>query len=627
MGLLNLPNSRIALNGSGDPVDGAKLEVFYAGRDTRSPIYLDANQTRMTANPMLANAMGRFQLCYVSEGDYRVRVTAPNGEVLYDIDNVAVQASPASLVKSVFNSVRNLMDDELLSYSKAVGQTIVAEGDVLTVIGDEYSYSVVGGTDPSYHLETAGGVRVRVNPSPDGSWPLEAFGAVGDGVTDDTAAIQAAVDAASQVTSLISLTGKLGKTYLVSNTVHVQADGCLIDMRGANMKTSGDTVALEFGSPAGSSASTYRRSGIRNCVFEGSGAGHPENRALVVRNHSYGSFTNNYYTNFGAKPILVQAHGRGVQYNDFRNSEIKDNHDGVLELDSGTTPGGYVNDNLFDNIRAHENPLSGGTHTHVVLKGTGTELVGNRFNNSSFETQIDTDTILDIQNGSANSFWPVRLDGTNNSMACKVADGCEANWFWLQGVQGSFDDASGTSMAFGDRGSSDFPYIQFGTLEDPGSTSDVGFILGLKQPGGSREFHFESITGTAPFRFPGNTPAWFGDRQGGENAPIQINGNEVLLRTLPSTSIGAGPRFRFEGEYSGSGDEGNVTVRQGANGLDVLLGASGDTVHSSQAFSMTDGIPAPGATSGRAKIYVDSADGDLKVVFGDGVVKTIVTDS
>jgi pectate lyase-like protein len=40
-----------------------------------------------------------------------------------------------------------------------------------------------------------------------------------------------------------------------------------------------------------------------------------------------------------------------------------------------------------------------------------------------------------------------------------------------------------------------------------------------------------------------------------------------------------------------------------------------------------DGITAPGALTGRARIYVDTADGDLKVVFGDGTVKTIVVDT
>jgi hypothetical protein len=44
-------------------------------------------------------------------------------------------------------------------------------------------------------------------------------------------------------------------------------------------------------------------------------------------------------------------------------------------------------------------------------------------------------------------------------------------------------------------------------------------------------------------------------------------------------------------------------------------------------LAIEDGITAPSTESGNAFIYVDSSDGDLKVKFGDGTVKTIVTDS
>jgi hypothetical protein len=40
-----------------------------------------------------------------------------------------------------------------------------------------------------------------------------------------------------------------------------------------------------------------------------------------------------------------------------------------------------------------------------------------------------------------------------------------------------------------------------------------------------------------------------------------------------------------------------------------------------------DGITAPGAGVGYARIYIDTADGDLKVIFPDGVIKTLATDS
>lgn len=42
---------------------------------------------------------------------------------------------------------------------------------------------------------------------------------------------------------------------------------------------------------------------------------------------------------------------------------------------------------------------------------------------------------------------------------------------------------------------------------------------------------------------------------------------------------------------------------------------------------VADAIAAPSAAAGWAKLYVDSADGDLKVIFGDGTIKTLATDT
>lgn len=44
------------------------------------------------------------------------------------------------------------------------------------------------------------------------------------------------------------------------------------------------------------------------------------------------------------------------------------------------------------------------------------------------------------------------------------------------------------------------------------------------------------------------------------------------------------------------------------------------------ALVIVDGVTAPVAVVGLAQIYVDTADGDLKVKFGDGITKTLATD-
>jgi hypothetical protein len=69
------------------------------------------------------------------------------------------------------------------------------------------------------------------------------------------------------------------------------------------------------------------------------------------------------------------------------------------------------------------------------------------------------------------------------------------------------------------------------------------------------------------------------------------------------------------------------------NRIDLFVGAATTITDQIQyqpkstSLSITDGVTAPNTELGFAQIYVDSSDGDLKVKFGDGTVKTIVTDT
>ena len=44
-------------------------------------------------------------------------------------------------------------------------------------------------------------------------------------------------------------------------------------------------------------------------------------------------------------------------------------------------------------------------------------------------------------------------------------------------------------------------------------------------------------------------------------------------------------------------------------------------------LALEDGITAPSALAGFAQIFVDTSGGDLKVIFSDGTIKTIVVDT
>ena len=70
----------------------------------------------------------------------------------------------------------------------------------------------------------------------------------------------------------------------------------------------------------------------------------------------------------------------------------------------------------------------------------------------------------------------------------------------------------------------------------------------------------------------------------------------------------------------------------GAGRVDIAKVNASDLVEMGTATVMphlilTDGVTAPSSTATYAQIYVDSADGDLKVRFGDGFTATIQVDS
>lgn len=93
--------------------------------------------------------------------------------------------------------------------------------------------------------------------------------------------------------------------------------------------------------------------------------------------------------------------------------------------------------------------------------------------------------------------------------------------------------------------------------------------------------------------------------------------------------------FLFQTAFSGRAEFGLIgnddfTLKVSSDGSSFVNSfsvnnATGD-INFEKIISIPDGVSAPSTEVGKAKIYVDSVDGDLKVKFGDGTVKTIVTD-
>jgi hypothetical protein len=80
----------------------------------------------------------------------------------------------------------------------------------------------------------------------------------------------------------------------------------------------------------------------------------------------------------------------------------------------------------------------------------------------------------------------------------------------------------------------------------------------------------------------------------------------------------------FDGEmkWGGGTNPTDVTVSRAVSGSLRNTGS-----YEMQTMMIEDGITAPTLRAGYGRMYIDAADGDLKIIFSNGFVKTIVTDS
>ncbi|MFK7875491.1 MAG: hypothetical protein AB8B71_06890 [Paracoccaceae bacterium] len=243
MGLLDLTQVKQLQSYMAQPAIGARLFVYLKGSDTLSPIFSDPDLTEMRANPLHADDRGEFPVAYVLGGEYRIQIRSNQRTVLRDIDSV-----PVSNELPRFGSSLSLYQNTTLSYSDENGATKAIPEDIISVSDGGFTYRVADPLAASPHVITQGGLKLYVAGRH--QFTPEAFGAVGDGITNDTAAwnqmLIAAVGATESGPIRIFARGR----YLVdelhkisqfddSGPVPKQKDSIVFDMSGAQLRHSG----------------------------------------------------------------------------------------------------------------------------------------------------------------------------------------------------------------------------------------------------------------------------------------------------------------------------------------------------------------------------------------------------
>ena len=135
-------------------------------------------------------------------------------------------------------------------------------------------------------------------------------------------------------------------------------------------------------------------------------------------------------------------------------------------------------------------------------------------------------------------------------------------------------------------------------------------------------------TGTSVSSFEGNSAGngvinvsdikWLGSSFSVDIENSEINIGADLIPTADNTQdLGSASR-EFRNLYI----DGTAYLDTISGGTMTLTGTA-----TAESLIITDGITAPSSSPSFAKIFVDSGDGDLKIIFGDGTTKTIITDT
>lgn len=431
------------------------------------------------------------------------------------------------------------------------------------------------------------------------------FGAVGDGVTDDTAAIQAAIDSVNQLGTVFFPAG----TYKITDTLDIiytnvwhavnllgVGNGSKIDWRGGDNKSMLHTRGV-------SGSGWYAKPYIEKLYFYGNAfTGDPYNNVTAIQ---VGDTPQNVFSgvcNFTVRDCVISHTTIGIL--------------GYYESDEVTIQNCYIerftgygikNDFGGSAWNIVENHISDGSATSVGIFSclSGTRIEGNIIQGSQFSVGVQIVGGATYQGkipSVINNYIESQLDTDYGIYFEGVETGLIEN--------NTFNGCRGASLIYlGDVGGVSCDNIRIGPNRHTQSGGFIDYLVFATAGTTNCTIYGEQYTDGAITTISGTFS--FKLQNGVSNIrSINVGGGAFTASDATSVAaFGSHPQPTTDNTYTAG-----TTAKRWSNVFGMQM-------------TLTDGVTEPITIAGHAVLFVDSADGDLKVKFGDGTVKTIATDT
>jgi parallel beta-helix repeat protein len=432
---------------NGNVLSGGKIYTYQAGTTTPLATYTSNSESAFHTNPIILDAAGRVpsggEIWLTLGVGYKFVLRTSTDVLIATYDNIPSSAQPPAA-----NDADSIMYEQ--GYTVTAGSFVSGKiyriasvgttnftliGAVNNTVGTHFIATGAGTGTGTAELSQTVETKLRQTVS------VKDFGAVGDGVTDDTAAIQAALDAVSGSGGVVVIPPS-SSFYKVTNSLYPKSNTTITGY-GAELRNTTASVFVMIWALGAPGVANYLTNisvyGLTvdcngtfiDCTGSGIGGSYCDNLRVidctVKKSPCQGIFVGRGGRNsWILNNIVLDSFGDGIHIGDqnsgevienhiIKNNYVKDTFDGGIGITGGAHLV-WIEDNIIDTAGGPGIDLSGAYQVMCARNYlTAYSQIGIRISRFNASQTFDIEVLDNIIDGPPVNQAAINLFGPNNT--------------------------------------------------------------------------------------------------------------------------------------------------------------------------------------------------------------------